>query len=448
MSKKKREKGYGLKLLGMCCGQISQGMEAVVIGQLTYYLTESVHLAISAVGVLLMFSKLFDGVTDAIAGFLVDRTHTRWGKARPYSLVFIPMWIAMVLIYSVPEINVKLQIAYVFVMYFIIESIGRTFIICIQSVMLKRSVYEEDQAKFMTVGALFAFLFGLIASVAMPLLIGQYGNTRQGWTLIALVYAVPGTILGFLQFAFVKEFPIPEELRKKDTVPFMVGLKHLFKNKYAFIFGLVVMIMGFSSAAGSCNTYYFTYIVGDVTTMTVVSLVSMAGLAVMVFLPSLQRKFGSKKIISIGLCICIISGLAKYLMPTNIPFQGFLSAITTAAGLPYYTFMNLITIDCMKYSYYQSGLKLEGIVSSVSGVATKLGAGVGAAIVGFMMGLSGYDGQLAVQSQSALSMIQFMYAGFPAVCALICVIVLLFYDLDKKLPEIDAEIARREAGNQ
>lgn len=37
--KEKREKGYGLKLVGLCCGQISQGMEAMVIGQLTFYLT-------------------------------------------------------------------------------------------------------------------------------------------------------------------------------------------------------------------------------------------------------------------------------------------------------------------------------------------------------------------------------------------------------------------------
>lgn len=442
--KEKREKGYGLKLIGLCCGQVSQGMEAVVIGQLTFYLTESVHLAVAAVGVLLMCAKLFDGVTDAVAGFLVDKTNSRWGKARPYSLVFIPMWIAMVLIYSVPNINVKIQMAYVFVLYIIIEGIGRTFIICIQSVLLRRAVYDEDQAKYMAIGATFAYVFGLAASVAMPLLISAYGSTREGWTLIALVYAIPGTVLGFLQFLFVKEFPVVEERKKDETVPFLVGLKALFKNKYAFLFGLVVLVMGFSSAAGSSSTYYFTYIVGDVAAMTVVTLISFVGLLSMAFLPALQSKFGSKKVIVAGLWFCVIFGLAKYLMPTNVMYQGITSIFCTAGGLPFFTFMNLISIDCMKYSYYQTGLKMEGVVASVNGVATKLGAGIGAAIVGLLMGRSGYDGQLAVQSDSALSMINFLYAGFPAICAIICIIVMQFYTLDKKLPEIDAEIARRE----
>ncbi len=100
----KREKGYGLKLIGLCGGQISAGMETVVISQLTYYLTESVLMAAATVGILLMCTKFFDGFTDAVAGFLVDRTHSRWGKARPYSLLYVPMWIAMVLILSLIHI--------------------------------------------------------------------------------------------------------------------------------------------------------------------------------------------------------------------------------------------------------------------------------------------------------------------------------------------------------
>ena len=445
----KREKGYGLKLLGLCGGQISAGMEAVVISQLTYYLTESVYMAAATAGVLLMCTKFFDGITDAVAGFLVDRTHSRWGKARPYSLLFIPMWIAMVLIYSVPEINVKIQIVYVFILYVIIEAIGRTFIICIQSVLLHRAVYEEDQVKFMTVGAVFAYLFGIVAGVAMPTLIGIYGSTRTGWTIISLIFAVPGTILGLLQFLFVKEFPLPEKEQAVDTVPFKTGLRALFKNKYAWLFGLVVFLFNLAPAlTGVQITYYFDYVIGDVKQLSLVSGMAFIGMIVMIFLPGLQKKYGSARLIRIGMWISAASCLGRLVFPTNILYQGMMAILCMAGTLPASTFMNLISIDCMKYSHYQTGLRLEGVVSSVNGVATKLGAGIGSAVIGLLMAWSGYQGSLAVQSASTITMIRFLYAGLPAITSALCAIVMHFYDLDSKLPEINAELERREAAEE
>ncbi len=444
--KTKREKGYGLKLIGLCGGQISAGMETVVISQLTYYLTESVLMAAATVGILLMCTKFFDGFTDAVAGFLVDRTHSRWGKARPYSLLYVPMWIAMVLIYSVPQINVKLQIAYVFVMYVIIEAIGRTFIICIQSVLLHRAVYEEDQVKYMAVGAVFAFVFGLVASVAMPVLIKIYGSTRTGWTIIALIFAVPGSILGFLQFLFVKEFPVPEKEQKAETIPFMTGLRALFQNKYAWIFGCVIFL--YNLASGTAGTYYARYVIGDVGAMGVISGMAFLSMLLMIVLPRLQKQHGSARLIRIGLWVACLGCLGRYLFPTNILYQGLMAIVYMGGTLPAATFMNLVSIDCMKYSHYQTGLRLEGVVSSVNGVATKLGAGLGAAALGLLMGLSGYDGSAAVQSDSAITMIRFLYAGLPAITTALCAIVMHFYDLDSKLPEINAELERRGAAEE
>jgi Na+/melibiose symporter-like transporter len=84
----------------------------------------------------------------------------------------------------------------------------------------------------------------------------------------------------------------------------------------------------------------------------------------------------------------------------------------------------------------------------VNGVATKLGAGLGAAALGLLMGLSGYDGSAAVQSDSAITMIRFLYAGLPAITTALCAIVMHFYDLDSKLPEINAELERRGAAEE
>lgn len=448
MKKQRRDKDYVKKLVGMCSGQVSQGMEAAVIAQLTFYLTESVLISASIVGFLLLAVRIFDGVTDAVAGFLIDRTKTRWGKARPYFLLFIPMWVAMVLIYSVPNINVKLQVAYVFVLYIIIEAVGRTCVLCANTVIVKRALYEEDQVNALTISALATYFFALVSGVLIPILIALFGQTKEGWTIIALIFAVPCTILGVLEFLLVKEFDsieVEKDAGGIQTVPLKKGVKILFKNPYVFIFGLVFFVYNISAGVGnSSGTYYFTYIIGDVSKLSFVTLIGFTSLVVMFFLPALSKKMGTTNLIRLGMFMVFIGNAAKYLFPTNIMMLGICGMVATAGLFPIMTLATVINIDCMKYSYWQTGVPVEGIIASVNGVATKLGTGLGSALIGILMAASGYEGNLSVQSASANHMISFLYIGVPALCGLAGFIIMMFYRLDKKMPQIEAELAERE----
>lgn len=70
---------------------------------LTLYYTDSVGLAAATIGTLMLLTRLLDGISDLIMGSIIDRTHTRWGKARPWILwTAIPMGLGLVLMFSVP----------------------------------------------------------------------------------------------------------------------------------------------------------------------------------------------------------------------------------------------------------------------------------------------------------------------------------------------------------
>ena len=73
-------------------------------------------------------SKIFDGVSDLIMGRIVDRTHSRWGKARPWMLrMCVPLAISTVLMFSVPtSLEGRVQIAYIFLTYNLISTIFYT----------------------------------------------------------------------------------------------------------------------------------------------------------------------------------------------------------------------------------------------------------------------------------------------------------------------------------
>ena len=108
------------------------------------------------------------------------------------------------------------------------------------------------------------------------------------------------------------------------------------------------------------------------------------------------------------------------------------------------SFGSVFIIDCIEYGEWKSGKRSEGVISAVPSFSTKIGTALGAAMVGLLMGISGYDGTLDIQSQSANNMIICLGAVVPAVICILTLIVLHFFDLEKKMPQIRRELKDNE----
>ena len=78
-----------------------------------------------------MASKIFDGFTDLIAGYIIEKTNSKWGKGRPYSLFASVAWVFIILIFAVPSFfSTTAKLTYVFVCYTLINSVALTFFNC------------------------------------------------------------------------------------------------------------------------------------------------------------------------------------------------------------------------------------------------------------------------------------------------------------------------------
>ena len=99
---RKAEKvGLG-KLLLWNSSSCSVALSTLMLGYATFYCTDVLQLAPALVGTLFMVSKIFDSFTDVVAGFIVDRTQTRWGKGRPYEIFMLFLWLSTWLLFSCP----------------------------------------------------------------------------------------------------------------------------------------------------------------------------------------------------------------------------------------------------------------------------------------------------------------------------------------------------------
>ena len=80
--------GFG-KLLLWNSRMVSSAIVTLMLGFLMIYCTDTLKVSPAYISIILVASKVLDGVTDMFAGFIVDRTKTRWGKARPYEIFIV-----------------------------------------------------------------------------------------------------------------------------------------------------------------------------------------------------------------------------------------------------------------------------------------------------------------------------------------------------------------------
>lgn len=425
--KKLKEKTEGI--IPYSLGYLSNSLSYVVISNLNYALTQSVGLTAITVGSIFLASRIFDGFTDIVASFIVDHTRTKWGKARPYDLMLVPLWLLVILCFSVPgNFSTAGKILWVVLTYNMCQSVCYTFTQVCEATRLKRGFPENARAKVVAVSSVLGTLGGIVVGVLLPVLISIYENESHGWTIISAAFSIPCMIAGLCRFLFLKEMDedIPEE--KKAKVPLGTAVKVLFKNKYVFMLGAALLMLAMNNATNtSAATYYFKFIYGDVAASAIPSLIGSLSLVLIAFLPKLLEKFDSRKIMVAAFSLLVLGGLGKYLMPMNLIWLTVCGILASLGVLYVSSMKNIVLIECMKYGTEKTGVEMEAVYSSVSGVADKVGLGLGSFIMGIILQFGGYDGALEVQPQTALTAIQFCYAALPAILGIIGIISIWFY---------------------
>lgn len=422
-------------------GTIGGGVIYLLTAQLSFALTESFSMSAIYVGTVFLVSRIFDGITDFIAGNIIDRTHTKLGKARIYDLFMIVAWVFVIFCFSVPEkLSEVGKIVFVFVMYNLYTSVFATFAGCAETVRLKRSLDEDGRVHAVSFSGVVVSLISAVVSIVMPIMISIYGGQPGGWTKIALIFAIPCSILALIRFLFLPEINEEETQKKEEKVNAWKAVKLVLSNKYALIILVAALVQCLvSTTASSMSVYYFSYVYGDVAAASIPGLVSIVVLLAIGLMPKLVAKWGKSKTIIYSLILGIAANLLRYLMPRNIVWYTVCSALSGLGGLPLTYLLQLMLIDAMQFGKWKTGGAPEGVYSSVLNIAKKIGLGVGAGLMGLFLQLGSLPGGGYTEAS-----IKFLNNGYAAIAWAIAVVALIFYDLDKKLPQINKELAEKE----
>jgi GPH family glycoside/pentoside/hexuronide:cation symporter len=428
---------------------LSLALNVVLIMQLTYYCTDMLGMKATLVGTLLLVSKLFDGVTDLCVGYIIDKTNTKWGKARPYEICIVFVWILTILLFSTPNMGTIGKAVFVFIMYTLINSICATFLNGGDAVYLARSIRsEKNRVSIMSFNGGIIMICSIVVSMLLPQLIAGLGATKGGWTVIALILGVPMAIIGMFRFIFVKEV-VYEVSEKQQSLPLKTSLKCVTKNKYIWLLAGMSLVVQLTTNIGSAvNIYYFKYIIGDIGLATLVSMSSMITPLIMLVYPALSRKFGTVTILKAGAILGVIGYGIRIIGGTNMITVTLGSLVGGVAVLPISMMVSIYLIDTMDYGEWKTGIRVEGMLGSINSFCVKLGSGIASGLVGLIMGLAGYNGTLEVQSSSANISIVALFNYIPLLLMVVLLIQAVLYKLDKELPKIKADLAERHQKQQ
>lgn len=427
------------------CYGIGMGGGAVIAtatGFMLAFYTNVLHIDPAVAGIILGISRVFDGLSDLVAGRIVDRTHSRFGKARPWLLrMVIPTMICLVAAFTVPEsFSEAAKIAYVFITYNLLSTVCYTMVSVPYSSMsslITTSQYERgiNGILGMTIYSLILLLINTTMLQLASALNGGETYAPFGWRVAAVIMAFAYATCILLTFFFCKELDSgAEELHDQHPANILRTLKALVTNKYwvEYVIALVSNTLGNTFITGAA-LYYAQFVLEDELLYTPLSAALLISMFVGTIATSLFiKRIGKRNTAVIGLVILGVGTVLSGILPDTLTYATITLAIRGfGAGFPS-ALGNAVLQDTLTYGKWRSGFDMVGMGNAACSFTNKVGGGLGTALLGGVLALGGFDSHATVQSTGAVRMIALSFSWFPLVFVLITLACFILYRLDKE----------------
>lgn len=412
------------------------------------YLTNTVGLNAGIVGTLIALSKLFDGVTDIFFGSMIDKTHTKMGKAKPWMLYgYIGCAVTLIGIFAIPEsLGKTAQYAWFFIAYSLLNAVFYTAnniaYSALTALITKNSKERVEMGSYRFI---FAFSTSLLIQSVTIKFVEVMGGGAAGWRTVAIIYAIIGLIVNTISALSVKELP-EEELNDgvdnsaDEKYSLIEAAKLLFANKYYIMICVTYILQQIYSAMLNMGIYYMMYVLLNENLFPVFSwAINIPLIIALLITPSLVAKWqGLYKLNVTGYAIGTIGrGLvivAAYMH--SVPLMLAFTAVAAFGMGPWQGDMNAVIANCSEYTYLTKGKRVDGTMYSCTSLGIKLGGGLGTAITGWLLAFSKFDQNLATQPASCISMLHIMYLWVPFVICIIITFIMSRMNVEKANKEL------------
>ena len=432
---------------------------------LTQFYTDVLGLAGGFLTMMPIISKVIDAITNIIMGRIIDKTRTRQGKARPWVLISgVMIAITGCLLYAVPQASYQVQIVWIVVSYNLFFAFAFTIYNMSHTLMVPLSTRNTKQRDTLALvqNAGMNMLPGLLSSVIMPFLVAKFGvglAAQGNWMMFMSVLSILALPATLVEYFFTKERITEEEMAggktdDSDAVPFMKQITACFKDRYwIIIMGFIAVyeianILQTNSMLYYCNWVLADSVDGGKALQASLNALGQAPLGIGVFvLWPLVNKFGKRRVMQVGFVIAAVGSLGVLFAGSNFGMVIACMMLKSVGAIPTMV-MAAMMAESLDHVEWKNGYRADGFSSAVRSIIFTVSAGIGQTIILGGIASRGYivpesSAQIIQQPDAMRGFFSMCFAGAPLFMYIIGAILMFVFDVEKKIPQISADITAR-----
>lgn len=441
-----------------CFGIGAIGKDAIcnLVGVfLMVYITDVLKLSPAYAGALFFVARIWDAVNDPMMGMIVDNTHTKWGKFRPWLLIgTIINAIIFVLLFTSKGMSTSQLYIYIAVMYILYGMTYTIMDVPYWSWLPNLASDPREREEVSVIPRFFASMAGFIVGTFGLAIITNFdkifgnGDLKAGYTVFAIIIAAI-----FLFTIGITVFNVPEAKLEKsnDRTNLKQAFKLLIKNDQMIAFmGLLLSFNLCMQIVNGILIYYFKYVTGMESLFSVFNFCILAEMAGLMIFPKVAKKLERPKVymlacalVVLGLLIILVGG---FIAPHNAIIVA-LGAITLKLGSAFSLGITTVSIaDVIDYGELKFGTRNESIICSAQTFLMKASQAVSGLFTGAGLALVGYVPDVE-QTSTAIFGIRVLMIGIPMLFILLSYFIYKKYYklkgnyLSKVSNEVELEIA-------
>ncbi len=411
---------------------------------LVFY-TDIFGISAGAASIIMLLTRVWDGVNDPMMGTIADHTRTKWGRYRPWLLFMAPVIVVfLVLNFSIPDLSPALKVAYAGVTYVMMSMAFTAVDVPYWTMPAAMSSDVPKRSRIISLSRMTTTLASTVLGVmAIPLIsvLGQ-GDKAKGYMLTALTVGILGAVFYIIGFANIREHvqPVPNQ-----KITLRSSVKAIVQNKPL----LLLLSCGLIGNIGTMLKqgmviYYVKDCIGSESLIPIFSLLFLPGMVVgLMIAPAFAKRFDSKSVFIgakvFGITVDVIFFFVGF---GNVPLAMVLYALTSVPlGMSTVVSSTMLT-NTIEYAEWKFGSRQEGLISSTQTLSAKIGMALSAGVIGIVLETANYvPNQVTSETQS---MIHGAFTLFAAVLGMISIIPMLFNRFtDKEHKKIVAELEER-----
>lgn len=443
-------------------------LNAVLATYLNVFYTDVLKLTSAWGGAFLVVfpiaSKIIDAITNILMGYIIDRTRTSEGKARPWLLLSAPLLaVTGILLFAVPQASQQIQVIWVMVSYNLFYSLAYTIFSMSHNLMVPLSTRDTTARGSLSVFNQIATIMmsGILVALVFPMVImPMLGVDQNKWIVLMSILSILTLPLTLLEYFFTKERVTLESQgeRAEPAVPFLRQLKTIFTDKYMLlIYGYFLIYTMGSHIKNISLPYFCNYVLGtynDGVTQAMLSVIGGIPMGIGIFAVwPLAKRFGKRNVTLVGFILYAIGGALCWMFPHDMTLMLVGQFIKNIGGLPCaYVFMALFA-DVLDHLEWKASFRCDGTAMSIYSIIAVAMTGICTGIFNGWLASAGYVApemvngvtRAVTQSPAVQNIITFAFVGIEVITAIVLIGLLIFLSVEKDIGKKQAEIqARRE----